>query len=227
MKKKILTVIPVCFLLLGCDLWQPSPGKEYGSLILTLSSSETAAKDILPPLDMDIAYYDVSGDGPGTAVFSHSGLTGPTVIEDSLIAGAWMITVDALNDDDYLIGTGSKGVSISAGETTEAEISVAPLEGTGSLDIEVSWPSGTITGPDLSGTLAAIGGTPQDIPFTLGTDSAAYSYPSLDVGYYLLSLELEDGDGAHRWGAAEWVRILKDQTTQATFTLTEQQVNSH
>jgi len=226
MKQSRALLVPICLVMLSCSILQVPVDEKSGSLVLTLSTAEMSAKTILPTLNMDIAYYDISGDGPDPATFSQSGVTGSTFVEPSLVSGAWTITVDAFNDDDYFIGTGSTGVSISAGQTIQAEIWVTPLAGTGVLSISVSWPEGTITDPVLSGTLAAIGGTPQSIPFTLGTDSAVYSYPSLDVGYYSLNLELADG-AVHKWGALEWVRILKDQTTQAIFSLSAEDVSAY
>jgi len=226
MRKARWLVVPACMILFSCPRVQP-PAQEFGSLILALSTSGMAAKTILPPLDMDIAYYSVSGDGPGSATFSRPGVTGATVVEDSLISGAWMIAVDAFNADDYLIGTGSMGVAITAGQTTQKEVMVTPLTGTGRLDIVISWPTGKIANPIISGTLEAAGGAPQAIPFSLvaGADSTSYSYTSLDVGYYSLTLQLSDGT-TDKWGAFEAVRILKDQTTEASFNLTAEDINT-
>ena len=221
MKKKALAIILMCFVLLGC----PMGGGDYGSMILTFSTSEMGAKLILPPLDMDIDYYHVTGDGPDPATFFQSVAAGSSVVENSLLAGAWLFTVDAFNADDYLIGSGSTPVAIIAGQTAQAEVVVAPLEGTGALDISISWPPGAIADPVISGTLTDSDGTPQSIPFSVGAESASYSYTSLDVGYYALTIQIFDGI-VDKGGVPESVRILKDQLTEAIFDLTAEDLNT-
>jgi hypothetical protein len=222
---KVLLILAILSLVLvGCPLVQSPPAKEYGTLVLTVSSDGMAGKNILPPLDMDVAYYDVYGDGPDPSTFSYPGITGPTFVESSLIAGEWMITVDAFNADDDLIGSGSVVVTIIPGQTAQAEVLVAPLEGTGSLQISISWPAGTVASPAVTGTLTAVGSTPQSIPFTMEADSASYSVSALEVGYYSLAVQLYDG-GSLKWGMFEGVRILKDQLTEALLTLTAEDVS--
>ena len=152
MKKGVLFLLSICLVFSvfsSCrnPLTLTLSADEYGSLILTFATSEMAAKTILPPLDMDIAYYDVYGDGPDPATFSQDGITGSAVTENNLAVGAWMITVDAFNDTDEWIGSGSKAVAITAGQTTQEEVRVTPLEGTGTLDISISWPCLLYTSP--------------------------------------------------------------------------------
>ena len=209
----------------SCTFVESPADQGYGSLMLTFSTAGMAVKNIVPPLDMDIAYYNVYGDGPDPATFSQTGVKGPTIIENSLVAGAWTFTVDAFNAGSYLIGTGSTDVSISAGQTTQTEVWVTPLEGSGDLDISISWPPGTVPPPDVSGTLTAAGETPVTIPFTVGANPASYLYTSLDVGYYSLNIQLSVW-GIVKWGLFEAVRILKDQTTEVIFDLTAEEINT-
>jgi hypothetical protein len=134
--------------------------EEYGTLLLTLSPAGMAAKTIVPPLDMNIAYHDVYGDGPDSTTFSRIGIPGPTLVEGSLVVGDWTITVDAFNADDDLIGYGSVVAKITAGQLTQSEVSITPLEGTGSLDVIISWPESTVASPVMTGTLTAEAGAP-------------------------------------------------------------------
>jgi hypothetical protein len=110
-------------------------------------------------------------------------------------------------------------VTISAGQITQAEVSVVPLEGTGSLAIIISWPEGMVTSPVVTGTLTADGEAPQNISFTLEDNSASYTAVALDVGYYVLMVELYDGQNVI-WGQLETVRILKDQLSEAAYDIT-------
>jgi hypothetical protein len=198
---------------------------EYGSLVLSLATAEMSTRTIVPFLDMEIAYYEIQGDGPGPAAFSRSGVTGVVMVESSLVTGTWVITADAFNSAGYLIGTGSTAISITGGQITQAELRVAPLQGSGSLEISASWPPGTVANPSVSGSLTAAGGAPEDIPFIVDSDSAAYAYASLSAGYYSLTIRLWDG-AVLKWGALEAVRILQAQTTEAVFDLTAEDINT-
>lgn len=186
--------------------------------MLTFSAAGMATKTIYPLLDMNIAYYDVYGDGPDSAAFSRLGIPGPLLVGSSLAAGEWTVTADAFNSEDILIGDGNVVVLITGGQTTQAEVPIDPLQGTGSLAVSISWLEGTVASPVVSGTLAAAGGDPQSLSFTPGEDSASASLSALEVGYYTLILQLHDGEDVV-WGQIEAVRILKDQLTEAVYEL--------
>jgi hypothetical protein len=225
MKKANLIILFFCLVLLSCPMGCRPLAQGKGSLVLGVSSSEVKGKSISPALDLEIAYYDVRGAGPNSAAFSQLGVTGSMVVQNSIVAGAWTITVDAFNSSLEPIGAGSAGVTIEPGLTAQASVQVAPLTGTGSLTIAISWPSGTIAFPAVSGTLTSAGGTSQTITFTMSTDTASYSSGALNAGYYSLILQLSDG-AVVEWGSFEAVRILKGQTTTASFDLTSQDLLS-
>ena len=225
MKKANLIIFFVCLVLLSCPTGCRPLAQGSGSLVLGVSSSEVKGKTISPPLDLEIAYYDVRGAGPDSAAFSQPGVTSSMVVQNSIAAGAWTITADAFNSNHEPIGAGSANVTIEPGMTAQASVQVLPLPGTGSLTIAISWPSGTIAVPSLSATLTPAGGTPQAISLTLGTYSASYSSGALNAGYYSLILQLSDG-AVIEWGLFEAVRILKGQTTTASFVLTSQDLLS-
>jgi hypothetical protein len=218
MKKAMLVVLFFCLVLLSCTMGCRPLAQGSGSLVLGVSSPGVKGKTISPPLDLEIAYYDVRGAGPDSAAFSQLGVTGSTVVQNSIVAGARTITVDAYNAAHQLIGEGSVGVTVEAGLATQATVQVLPLAGTGSLTISVSWPPGVVVSPAVLGTLREGSEGQQSIPFTPGANSAAWTSPPLDVGYYSLIVQLADGS-AVKWGLFEAVRILKDQTTAASFTL--------
>jgi hypothetical protein len=200
-----LIVSMVC--LVSCPVGVP-PSENSGSLALTFSASDLAAKTIVPPLNMSVANYNISGDGPNTETFSQTEVTTTAFVKNGLAAGAWAIAVDAFNSNDYLIGSGSTAVTVNLGATAQATVQVTPLSGTGSMTISVTCPSGAISNPVLSGTLAAVGGAPQTIPFIVEADSGSCSYPSLGVGYYSLAIQLADGTTL-KWGSFDAVRVLK------------------
>ena len=127
--------------------------------------------------------------------------------------------MDSFNADDDLIGYGSVVAKITAGQLTQSEVSITPLEGTGSLDVIISWPESTVASPVMTGTLTAEAGAPESISFSPSGNSASYSASDLEVGYYMLILQLYDGEDLV-WSYMEAVRILKDQLTEAVYSLT-------
>jgi len=225
MKKANLIIVFFCLVLLSCPMGCRPLAQGKGSLVLDLSGSGAKEKTISPPLNVEIAYYDVRGAGPDSANFSQLEVTGYAVIQNYMVPGAWTITVEAFNSSHEQVGAGSADVTIDAGKTAQASVQVSPLAGTGSLTIAISWPSGTIAVPAVSGTLTSVGGAPQAISTTMGTDSVSYSSGSLNAGYYSLILQLSDG-AVVEWGLFEAVRILKGQTTTASFVLTSQDLFS-
>ena len=78
MKKKCIGAlgagIAAVLLMTTCGL---APLADYGTLVLNVSSQPLlTVKTIVPGLDMEPAYYDVYGTGPGGAAFEQLGLRG-------------------------------------------------------------------------------------------------------------------------------------------------------
>ena len=146
MKRIFFGLMAVFLSLVSCPSGV-TPDGDHGTLVLVFSATTMKAKTIVPPLDMDIASYTISGSGPHSSTFSLSGVTGASVTQNALLVGAWTIQVDALNANSDLIGSGSISVSITAGETSTATVTVSPLSGTGTLNITLSWASGLIASP--------------------------------------------------------------------------------
>lgn len=222
MKSKFLILYAlIASIFSGC----PLISSEKGQLVLIIDNSiQKSITTIEPPVDMNVASYRVSGTGPEGASFQLSGITGSLVTVDSLSIGNWQVTVEALNDSFDIIGAGSVSVAIVAGDTTYADITVVPLSGTGELEIEVSWPSGLLNDPSVSGTLAPVGESSTDIVLTVSGDTATYQNNALDAGYYTLTLVLKEGTN-EVWGIPVAVRIIAGETTTGIFTLTSADID--
>jgi hypothetical protein len=225
MRKAVLIFAGVIFLFYGCTLQSQQPGPE-GTLNLIFSEAGLfTAKTIEPALDMDVASYDIYGSGPYGLTFEQLGVTDTTVWQKSLIPGVWTVTVNAKNIDGVIIGTGSVEVEIIAGKVTNTEITVTPLEGDGILDVSVIWPEGVITSPVIAGTLTPAGGSAETAAFVYGTDGVSAGYTqTLASGYYMLSIQLYDGEKM-LWGTIEAVRIISGELSEKTYTLVKD-VNS-
>ena len=224
--KKIATLIIVfSALLVGCHA--PLSG-FLGSLMLRLSVSGMQSKTLVPPTDMNIAYYNVSGTGPSSASFSQTNVTSTSFIKGSLVVGGWTIVVDGYNATNDLIGSGTTTVTINAGETTQGSVEVTPLTGLGgTLTIDISWPSELITNASVVAALTDSSGTAKSLSFSTGPLTAHYSSATnaLNAGYYSLELQLLD-DGAPTWGTLVAVRIIKNQITAGGYSLTAQDLNT-
>ena len=229
MKRSAILAIAAASLLvflLGCSL-TPS-ASDTGSLVLSFAQSGVkGAKDFLPPVDMNIASWDVQGSGPGGATFSQLGVTSSTLTVSSLATGNWTISVDAWNgaNPSQKIAWGSVGVAISGGQTASATVTCTPLAGTGTLVVDISWPAGIIVSPSISASLAPQGGSPAAFPLALAVDglSASGTDANCAAGYHTLSITIKDGAQEVYW-LTSVVRIIAGSTTTATITITASEI---
>lgn len=230
--KGILGLIIIALVIIsGCSVLKDN---EKGDLVLNITPKDIATKTIVPDLDMNVANYDIEGNGPGGASFKiENAQPGVAVVQSGLRAGTWEIIARAKNADaptPTVIGEGSTIVEILPGKINEATITVYPVVGTGTLDITITWPNypdtpSIMSNPNIVSTLTPIGGTPQTIPFTIASDnlSAHFSDDTLSNGYYKLSILLYEGDPSNSqnkvWGTVEAVRIIAGQVSSKTYTL--------
>jgi N-acetylneuraminic acid mutarotase len=119
--------------------------------------------------------------------------------------------VDARNSGGTIIASGCATINVSAGNTAAANVTVAPITGTGALQITLQWAAGAFVSPSITASLTPKGGTLQNITFTINENTATYQNNELPAGYYTLSVYLYDG-GVFKWGGAEAVRIISGQT---------------
>ena len=166
----------------GC----PSPPGLVGRVLLRIDSA--TPKTFLPAVEAVV--FDIVGSGPYGASFELFGVTETTKVFEDLIVGQWTISVDARNEG-ALIASGETSVVVAAGETTEASVTVVPVEGDGSLRIDFSWPEGILSDPSVSGSLSAQGGSTASIPFSdPSVNAVSYTYESLAAGGYTLIIRL-------------------------------------
>jgi hypothetical protein len=235
MRSAVVFVIAIASILtVGCDLTAHdstptdsllSAGNK-GTLVLTIEPGILLGKTLGPPISMEIASFDIRGRGPDPVNdhFESLANTAGFLWQGSLSPGLWTITADARNAAATIIGRGQTNppVLIAAGAVTNAQITVAPLSGTGVLTLTVEWtkkahPNASVqcslismsTGSDLAPVFTLI---PQGDPF-----KATCSQDPIDAGYYLLLLRAYDA-GVQFWGVTEAVRIVAGQTTSQIWT---------
>lgn len=197
------------------------PGEEEApkgaSLVIQIDSA--SVKTLVPPISMSPSSYQVSGSGPDGATFSMTTSETQVAVAD-LAFGDWTITVDAKNEQGTVIGRGQSGIQLQSGAAQSVSIRVVPLDGTGTLQLDVSWTASDVQAPSVTAQLTPSSGSAISLSFTLGAGSATCTRSSIPTGYYTLDLQLRD-NGTMVMGAVEIVRIVKDQTTAGTFAFTE------
>ncbi len=201
---------------LGIESNDPS---GTGPAVLVVAFDNQLAYTLVPALDMTAASYTITGRGPSGANFVQTTATAPVQIKD-LAAGAWSVTVEALNAAATVIGDGTTTVTLTAGNQSNVSITVKPLSGYGTLQLTVNWPAALVTSASVTAQLVPAAGATRALTFTLGSGTAGSATTSIPVGYHTLSLQVLDGTVPVA-GAIEIVRILKDQTTAGTFAFSQ------
>lgn len=209
---KVLSLFLVVFFL-SCSEKSENE-KDFGKLSLKLSQN-TKIKTLVPEINMEISSYDVSGIGPLGSTFQLNSTTENIEVDD-LIVGDWNVVVNALNSNSQVIGTASANISIVAAVTNSLQLSVVPVEGTGQLNLEVNWNTGSVQNPTIESELIATDGSPIALNFNLVNQQATYSNISIATGYYTLVIKLMDNNQL-AMGAVEIIRIVNNAETAGSY----------
>ena len=191
-------------------------GLDTESGTLSISIGTLHGLNLLPDISMTPTRYEISGLGPNEDSFSVETGQGSVVVGD-LTIGTWTVTVDAYNETDDHIGTGFGTVTVTAGEVTGLSIAVRPLEGPGTLSLEVRWESEDVDEPHVAGDLIAYDGAVRRLEFSAsGEEGAAFEAHDIESGYYTLAVQLYDADKAVG-GAVTSARVVQDARTAGEF----------
>ncbi|SIQ88374.1 Formylglycine-generating enzyme, required for sulfatase activity, contains SUMF1/FGE domain [Alkalispirochaeta americana] len=222
-------LIGVTLVLAGCqnpfkaDGSRSSPSPSGGSLTVSLETSLVSGATILPEIEMEIEAYRVRVNGPGPVQSNRINSSRTTVTFSDLAQGDWTVTVKAENSDGVVVAYGSATVEVESGATAKADVALYPLEGSGTLNIFISWPQESLDSPVIEASLVPAGGSEHDISgsFVISPTDAEASYTGLwDTGYYTLNLLLKDGDHV-AWPLHVAVRIIEGEESSGVFPLTE------
>ena len=192
----------------------PMEQNRKASLIISISSLQ--AKTIQPTINLEPAVFKISGSGPNGSAFSASTEYDTVEITD-LEIGAWVVTVLAENIDGIIIGQGTETATVQYNETKTLNIIICPLDGYGTLDLQVYWTAEEVSSPAIEAKLMPSSGDPINLSFAINNgNTATCTNNTIPTGYYTLDLQLFDA-GTLAIGAVEVVRIMKDQVTTGTF----------
>ena len=200
----------------GADPSDPTLGR----LTIRIGNTVQAASTIVPELEMEIAEYSINLEGPDGENESDD-IEGPFTTRTfvGLSPGEWSVAVQGSNADGELIGAGSTNVTVVAGQSVEAAVTLVPLPGPGTLELELDWDGVSLSNPAVAASLTAVNDGPaEQLEFDVDSDSASYSEDH-PAGYYDLIIELQE-DGAAVWGPRVFaVRIIQDETSSRTFAI--------
>lgn len=219
--------------LTGCPWFEPgvAPEDATGTGTLRLNfSPEAQARTIDPPLVMTINDYVVTVSGPADSQTQTLDGTATTTTFTDLAVGDWTVTVNARNADatPVIIATATGVGTVEAGQTATVNLTLTPVSGQGTLQLDLSWPDALLAAPGVTATLTPQSGTAQPVsPFTIDTsgapDTASY-LDTWDAGYYTLRLDLTDG-GTPVWQEVVAVRIIEGETSVGSYTLSASEIN--
>lgn len=210
--KKILLTLLIITVFSACQL----PGEnvsETGTLSLNISQTRI----LEPAISMEVAMHEIIGKGPNAGdVFTEEITPGNMFTKAQLSPGNWDISVNAKNAAGKVIYTGSTKTILKKGGVTPVNITISPLSGTGSLNLSVTWPADKITQPVIDAQLIPTAGDSQPLVFTDTGLTRTHSSSNIATGYHTLVIKLLDNTELSA-GAAEIVRIVKDETTTGTY----------
>ncbi len=217
MRKALFSSVFIMLLILlsSCSLQVES---MYGDITVVFDSQ---TRSIDSNISMETDSYKITFSGPnGESVSSTANKNASSISRKGLIAGEWTITVDALNADSVVIGSGSTKVEIKKGETTTANITVSELEGDGTLSV-------TIYGDNPNSSTYTLNVYKNDS----GTDSLVKSLAfssfgsilkaevTLSNGYYII--KVVSSTASEQCPVPETVRIVKGDKVSASYTINE------
>lgn len=194
----------------GCDLLVNQP--EAGTLQVSIAGT-AQARSIGPDISVDVDHYVIRGESVAGQTFEETTPESQLVIR-GLAAGYWDVTVDAYNEGNVHLYTGSVRVLVEGGVSLPVMVSLVAVPGSGTLAIEVSWPAGELSSPVLDAQLVPTLGDAVVLPFAVAGAAATFSSNQIAAGYHTLVVKLKEDDMIVA-GAVELVQIVGGHPTQA------------
>lgn len=155
-----------------------------GGAKLQVTIATISASSIVPDVAELVSSYTVTLSRSGFSDITLSG--GQTSFDfPDISPGLWTVTVEAMEENGFVVGRGTDSVDVLENETNSVAISVGPTStGTGAVDITVTWPSGLVNevgtatiaplGGNAAGISANITGLPLEARYTALLDSGIY-----------------------------------------------------
>ncbi|MDY0288158.1 MAG: hypothetical protein RBR15_04960 [Sphaerochaeta sp.] len=212
MKRLLLIPLIAILLFTSCE----ENRGTHSDLVVRFACEKFAMQErsLLPKeAAMTIAKYRITGTGPNNQSVDVTGTTSEVTL-GQLLMGKWVLTAQALNNEDAILAQGTLTTMLSS-VTSSAEITLTELVGDGSLSVFYTWALDQVADDvtlDLSllnqdGTAVSI--TAPTVNKATGAATFAATLPS---GSYTLISKLSS-QGVVVSGSAEAVRIVAGTPT--------------
>ena len=157
--------------------------------------SELYGDSVPAGVDLSVVRVVVKGTGPDGTGFRVEDDGVGALVRWNLEPGTWMLSAQAYDDGDALVGSGSVSATVLEGRQASAVIRLVPPTGTGGLTLHLDWPGTEVAEPAVTATLGnlVLDGILTLDPAISGA-SASYSSSTIPSGAYALVLTLYDGD---------------------------------
>ena len=217
MRKALFSFVSIMLLIFlsSCALQEAG---MYGDVTVVFDSSTRA---IDSNISMKTESYKITFSGPnGENISSTADRDATTISRKGLATGEWTITVEAVNKDSVVIGSGSAEVEIKKGTTATANITVTELEGDGTLSV-------TIYGDNPNSSTYTLEVYRNDNGSDTLVKSQAFSTTgsvlqaevTLPNGFYII--KVTSSTESEQCPVPEAVRIVRGDKVSASYTITE------
>ena len=225
----IVVLMTMLSMFIGCS--NEIDGSLTGSL--TVRTSSANARTISPtPAEIGIVSYKVNGVYSDTiTAFPEVTSSSNDITVENLLVGDWTITLDGLNENGVVIATKTQVVTIYERQNTEATFYLELFSGTGTVSIEIQWPSSVTSFTQIKGTITPVVAGKEG--FTVSTSTATLdatdntltiteTITDFPTGSYQFKLEFTDEAGTvvglpYR----EALNVYKNMTSSKTYTIPE------
>lgn len=224
----IVVLMTMVSLFIGCS--NEIDGSLTGSL--TVRTSSANARTISPtPAEIGIVSYKVNGVYSDTiTAFPEVTSSSNDITVENLLVGDWTITLDGLNENGVVIATKTQVVTIYERQNTEATFYLELFSGTGTVSIEIQWPSSVTSFTQIKGTItpavtgkegflvAASTATPLEGDFK-SINQVINEFPT---GSYQFKLEfLDAADNSVGLTYREALNVYKNMTSSKAYSVPE------
>ena len=187
----------------------PEQAEETGAPVV-FDNSRTIP-GIGHPKDMDIASYEIMGDGPDGAHFDWMPVTGPSFAIADIKRGQWTIYAHGLNEKGEVVTSGHIDTFLTE-DTPLDNIELANNAGTGYVDCTVTWSPEQVHSPDLEIFVKPLGGKFRPVDkslYEIYPDGSARwrDVGGMAPGSYVARFVLKDGRRVV-CGAAGALRVI-------------------
>ncbi len=180
----------------------------FGDIAINTTMDESAISKSIEQL-----HFIFSGKGPGGAVFSIESIENNITI-DNLITGEWEIEAAGYNSANTMVASGKGVFTVTPSDKTAIELTLRPIEGTGSISINASWNGEYTINPSAETVITSADGAETHHNMTIKQgNTAELEINDLQAGFYSVSIKLYD-NGILAAGSVYSINVISGDTAE-------------